>query len=73
MIQNGLIWTPDKPTKPGWYWFQMRAMRPHVVEVVREQDSHRLAVALTGAYVDDLEPEYYQWAGPLEPPLTFHF
>ena len=46
----------------------MRDMRPRVVEVVLEQDSHRLTIAQTETYVADLEPEHYRWAGPLEPP-----
>jgi hypothetical protein len=65
---NPSEWTTDRPTKPGQYWCQMRDMRPRVVEVVLEQDSHRLTIAQTGTYVDDLEPENYRWAGPLEPP-----
>ncbi len=67
-MPSPLTWTTDKPTKPGQYWCQMRDIRPHVVEVVLETDSHRLTIAQTGTYVDDLEPEYYRWAGPLEPP-----
>jgi len=63
-----LTWTTDTPTKPGWYWCQMRDMRPHVVEVVAAQDSRRLTVAQTETYVDDLEPENYRWAGPLIQP-----
>ena len=41
------------------------AIRPHVVEVVLEQNSPRLTIAQTGTYVDDLEPDNYRWAGPL--------
>jgi hypothetical protein len=63
-----LTWTTDTPTKPGWHWSQMRAGRPHVVELVPEQDSRRLTVAQTGAYVVDLEPENHRWAGPLTQP-----
>ena len=61
-------WTTDRPTKPGRYWCQMRDIRPHVVELVLEPDSHRLTIAQTGTCVNDLEPEHYRWAGPLEPP-----
>ena len=56
------------PLKLGRYWCQMRDIRPHVVELVLEQDSHRLTIAQTGTCVNDLEPEHYRWAGPLEPP-----
>ena len=61
-------WTTDTPTKPGWYWSQMRAGRPHVVELVSELDSGRITVGQTGAYVSDLEAENHRWAGPLLPP-----
>ncbi len=63
-----LTWTTDTPTKPGWYWSQMRGGRPHVVELVKELDSDRLTVGQTGADVTDLEPENHRWAGPLVPP-----
>ena len=61
-------WTTDRPTKPGRYWCQMPDIRPHVVELVLEPDSHRLTIAQSGTYVNDLEPENYRWAGPVEPP-----
>ena len=63
-----LSWTTDTPTKPGWYWSQMRAGRPHVLELVSDFDSNRLTVAQTGAYVTDLEAENHRWAGQLVPP-----
>jgi hypothetical protein len=63
-----LLWTTDTPTKPGWYWSQMRAGRPHVIELVPDIDSGLLTVAQTGAYVRDLEAENHRWAGPLLPP-----
>ena len=63
-----LVWTTDTPTKPGWYWSQMRAGRAHVIELVSDFDSARLTVAQTGAYVVDLEAENHRWAGPLSQP-----
>ena len=45
-------WTTDRPTKPGRYWCQMPDIRPHVVELVLEPDSHRLTIAQSGTYVD---------------------
>jgi len=63
-----LVWTTDTPTKPGWYWSQMRAGRPHVIELMPDLDSGRLTVAQTGAYVVDLEAENHRWAGPLLQP-----
>lgn len=63
-----LMWTTDTPTKPGWYWSQMRAGRPHVIELMPDVDSGLLTVAQTGAYVRDLEAENHRWAGPLPQP-----
>ncbi len=63
-----VTWTTDTPTKPGWYWSQMRGGRPQIVELVRELDSDRITVGQTGAYVTDLEAENHRWAGPLMPP-----
>jgi hypothetical protein len=60
-----LTWTTYAPTKPGWYWSQMRGGRPHVVELISDLDSGRLTVAQTGAYVGHLEAENHRWAGPL--------
>ena len=60
-----LTWTTDTPTKPGWYWSQMRGGRPQVIELAVEPGSTRLTVAQTGAYVVDLEAENHRWAGPL--------
>ena len=61
-------WKLDAPTRPGWYWSQMRGGRPHVVELVKELDSSHLTVVQTGAHVTDLEPENHRWTGPLLPP-----
>jgi hypothetical protein len=63
-----LTWTTDTPTKPGWYWSQIRGRRAHVIELVTELDSARLTVAQTGAFVVDLEAENHRWAGPLVQP-----
>ena len=63
-----LVWTTDTPTKPGWYWSQMRAGRPHVIELMPGPDPGRLTVAQPGAYVVDLEAENHRWAGPLLQP-----
>lgn len=63
-----LTWTTDTPTKPGWYWSQMRAGRPHVIELATETSPARLTVAQTGAYIVDLEAENHRWAGPLMQP-----
>lgn len=65
---QSLTWTIDTPTKPGWYWSQIRAGQPHVIELVSELDSGHLTVSQTGAYVTDLEPENHRWAGPLVQP-----
>ena len=50
-----LMWATDTPTKPGWYWSQMRTGRAHIIELMADLDSGRLTVAQTGASVVDLE------------------
>lgn len=72
-----MIWTAEKPTKPGFYWVkEMRWIAsgdqfavPEIVCIVLSDD--RL-----GFYVDvaderawiELHEVTGQWAGPLEPP-----
>jgi hypothetical protein len=64
-----LIWTTQKPTAPGLYWYRRsRDSRAHVVEV--ELDGSTLTVddkntAHCRGSVVTIEGE---WAGPLLPP-----
>ena len=63
-----MTWTTDAPTKPGWYWFQVRRMKPRVIEVIAEHEPERLLIAESSTPVDVLAGSIYRWAGPLDPP-----
>ena len=63
-----MTWTTDAPTKPGWYWFQVRRMKPRVIEVIAEHEPERLLIAESSTPVDVLAGSIYWWAGPLDPP-----
>ena len=63
-----LTWTTDKPSKPGFYWYQPSGMRARVVEV-QSDNRHNLFVVHTGIRLMDLPADEIGWAGPLvEPP-----
>ena len=63
-----MIWTSDKPSKPGFYWYQTPGQRARVVEVVRDSQLKWLYITQTGAVVDELREGDYRWAGPLVQP-----
>ena len=63
-----MVWTTDIPTTPGWYWFQVRAMKPRVIELIAEHEPARLLLAESATPVDALEGIIYRWAGPLDLP-----
>lgn len=58
-----MIWTFDKPTKPGWYWWRLKKQGWMGVHHIDED----LCVSTTEDHdsVDDINGE---WAGPLVPP-----
>jgi hypothetical protein len=29
-----LPWTPEKPTKPGWYWYRAKRDRLQIIELI---------------------------------------
>jgi hypothetical protein len=65
-----LVWTKDKPTVPGWYWWR-RNGDAQILEVSvggGRNDRCRLWVRRgdeAAIRVDDLNGD---WAGPLDPP-----
>ena len=65
---EGMIWTTEKPTKPGWYWYRSEC-DGHTVKVIHyiddDGDGPYLATSEDLA-LNDLDGE---WAGPVEPPL----
>lgn len=66
-----MIWTTEKPTKPGWYWWRCRGVQC-VVEIGTPQHviqlSSGLSVWFTSGSVRKLQDVDGEWAGPLEEP-----
>ena len=68
---QGLVWTKEPPTVPGWYWYiQLPSSSPCIVQLLyRGLDTYRLKASFAGIeddeYVEDLEG---QWAGPIPMP-----
>ena len=67
MTTTLMTWTTDKPSKPGFYWYQPPGMRARVVEV-QSDARHTLFVVHTGMRLMDLPLDEIEWAGPLEAP-----
>ena len=77
-----LNWTREKPTIPGWYWYQGsiqdRLLKDHVhtiLEIVYIHDPHardgaRGVIARSGTEVFYEWDDFLngKWAGPIEPP-----
>lgn len=66
VFDKSLVWTTDKPTKPGLYWASQLGYGPIMVEV--ETDLDGLIVIKFGMDGCEYLSEYDKWAGPLEPP-----
>jgi len=62
---NQLVWTNEKPTKPGWYWYKYRQYEPRVVEII--QCLHGLKFPYWGNPVK-IEDADGQFAGPIPEP-----
>ena len=62
-----LRWTTDKPSKPGFYWYQPPGRRARIVEGAME-DHHGLYIVTTGMRLEDMPPDKIEWAGPLTKP-----
>jgi len=58
-----MIWTGEKPTVPGWYWWREHGV-PLVVELVHNMNME-LMIEDDARHIGKLGGE---WAGPLEPP-----
>lgn len=66
-----MTWISDKPTKPGWYWFNGDTFYPpQIVSVqytgTRKYDFLRVYF-MSGQQSDPLELNG-KWSGPLTPP-----
>lgn len=59
-----MIWTTEKPTRPGWYWARNKTRVPQIVEV--EANKHgdlHYGIYTLRHYGSNLE-----WAGPIPEP-----
>jgi CheY-like chemotaxis protein len=70
---SNLIWTTEKPTKPGWYWYRSQRDRVQIIELIDGNKELRTIAVSPGMYShqethrapDGPEAE---WAGPIDPP-----
>lgn len=61
------VWTEEKPTKTGWYWWlSVPGSDPHACHI--QQEGRWRARFITGNYAD---VQYLggQWSGPIEEPV----
>ena len=70
---EGVIWTTEKPTKLGWYWYkgedpdvEFQADGIAIVEVIKKED--RLVSRHSNSDNEWIEDSQAQWAGSLEAP-----
>ena len=66
-----MIWTTEKPTHAGWYWYRFNeiddAQCVHVFWPVQVNAKY-LCVAAIGSLNEPIQEWFGQWAGPLDPP-----
>lgn len=66
-----LVWTKERPTVPGWYWYtQSDFSRPRIVQLMyRGLDTDRLTASFAGNEEDEwVEDMVGRWAGPIPMP-----
>ena len=74
------VWSMDKPTKAGWYWFRFEGGKERIVQVYHHVDGGwcmawpqiehgQIAVLIrSGGSFDELVHQGGEWAGPLPMP-----
>lgn len=70
-----LVWTKDRPKKPGWYWFRtsedspklMTRLEESIVQVGQDPDSNRCGVKFPSGAIAVFEMGGY-FAGPIPAP-----
>jgi hypothetical protein len=68
VVQLG-VWSNEKPTEPGWYWFRESAEERVVKLSIMRAFGGRLCFSYhTGCR--PVEEVNGQWAGPIQPPLN---
>ena len=67
---QGLVWTKERPTVPGWYWYQCCFSRPRIAQIMyRGLDTDRLTASFAGNEEDEwVEDMVVRWAGPIPMP-----
>lgn len=67
---QGLVWTKERPTVPGWYWYQCCFSRPRIAQIMyRGLDTDRLTASFAGNEEDEwVEDMVGRWAGPIPIP-----
>jgi len=70
-----MIWTTEKPVKPGWYWYradssiEAHAQVVHVREPNQELARNEWEVEFTGfETAHKLDEQKGEWAGPIPEP-----
>lgn len=67
MKNDELHWSKNKPTTPGWYWYQKLPMfTKDVVQVMVHKGV--LYVDWGNDFQELVKEMDSEWAGPLEPP-----
>lgn len=74
-IVKALIWTTKRPTRQGWYWFQVTEDSPNnmardfeaIVQVGGDEDSNTLGVRI-GQINFAVRDMGGRFAGPIPPP-----
>ncbi|MGD9728594.1 MAG: hypothetical protein AB7G68_16485 [Nitrospiraceae bacterium] len=63
---DAMRWTADTPTTPGFYWNRGPGGRTRIFEL--RDEGRGLFIVQTGKPLADVEPDHYEWAGPLAQP-----
>jgi hypothetical protein len=56
-----VIWTNEKPTVPGWYWYRELEGEPEILSIYKDDGQ----LLISGIGLLEFPGE---WAGPLERP-----
>ena len=69
LVRQGLKWTNDKPTKPGWYWIELLIGGRGIGEVRNEtaMDGGLICVACIAPNSVN-NSRFKRWAGPIQEP-----
>ena len=68
-----VIWTSEKPTKPGWYWYRSQHDRVQIIELIEWNKELRTIGVSPGMYPHQETHRVpdgpgAEWAGPMERP-----